>query len=206
MQMNLDWLFQNLEKSIKEDYDSFHESIIYLDIEQLENLYSGFTGLKGRPTVEVQSVGGALKTNILLAGADLTGGISQTYGISDSHILKSILPKLKETYKEIDKLTPDHLRQRVWLKGEFSNTHYLGGVRTEFHPIYKPELILAKDKVCELLFIENFLSSLYRPVFEGNKGIKEPVELLGHIHVVNDGDISKSKVQAIISPIVILRR
>ena len=205
--MKLDWLFKNLKQILKEDFDSFPESIIYMDSEQLTDLYSSFTGLKGRPKIEVQQVSCGFKTNIIVAGTDVQGGISKTYEISDSHLLKIILPKLKQQYQEITRADTfkEHEKKKVWIKGKFKNTlyisHHMDTRRLKVQSFREPEFYFEKIK-CKLLITENYLSSLYRPIFLKEIEFEESVELLGLIHSFKKSD---EKLLGVISPIVILR-
>ncbi len=208
--MGIDWLFKNLNQLINEGFDNFSESIIYLDAEQLYELYSSFTGLKGRPTVEIQQASGEIKASLLLAETGVTGGVSKSYEISDSHLLKIILPKLMEHYPEVNsgEMFKRHQKQRVWIEGELRNTIYIRPPLMSLEPyqgrvVFKPEFYF-DDFKCDLMLIENYLSSLYRPIFMENKEFKETAKLLGHVHMCKETETGR-KDEAIVSPIVILR-
>ncbi len=205
--MNLDWLLKNVEELIPGEFDSFPESIIYLDPEQLTELFSSFTSLKGRPKIEVQQISGGIKANVIVAGTDVQGGVSKTYEISDSHLLKIILPKLKQQYHEIsngDELKK-MLKKRLWIKGKLRNTLYISPQmnfeRLNIRTFREPEFYFENIK-SQLLITEDYLSSLYRPIFQREMDFEEPVELLWYIHSFKESD---GKSIGIVSPIVILR-
>ena len=61
--MNVDWLFKNLSKTVSEETNDIFEAVIYLDEEQLTATYSGLTGLRERPKLEVQNVGGEYRSS-----------------------------------------------------------------------------------------------------------------------------------------------
>ena len=120
--MNIDWLSKNLETITDEELHRFSESIIYLDSEQLSGLYSGLSGLKGRPLAEIQKLSGEIKASFFI-GAGVSGDISKSFEISDGYLLKAILAKLRNKYIEvIDRNAfKQSQKQRVWIKGNFNN-------------------------------------------------------------------------------------
>lgn len=119
--MNINWIFKNIESIINSDIDTFSDSIIYLDPEQLSELYSILSGLKGRPSVEVRKISGEIKASLIL-GTSVSGDVSKTIEISDTHLLKAILPALRKRYVTLSDcaLFKQKIKQRVWLKGKLS--------------------------------------------------------------------------------------
>ncbi len=221
--MNIDWLFKNIETITDEEFHRFSESIIYLDSEQLSALYSGLSGLKGRPLAEIQKVSGEIKASFLI-GAGVSGDISKSFEISDSYLLKAILPKLRDKYTDvIDRNAfKQSQKQRVWIKGDFNNKSSIYLDPNNFNVAnikdYKP-IIKTKtwtefhfeDINCDLPVIENYLSSIYRSLLFSKKSFEENVELFGYIHKLNEiktgtSDHPTTSYIAIISPIFIFKR
>jgi hypothetical protein len=197
--MITDWFFKNIETILTDDFDNFFETIIYLDVEQIYNLYSSITKLKGRPTVEIQKIKGGFKADLIL-GANISGAVSRTNEISDIYILKAILPKLKQYYAEINTVESlkNNVKKRVWIKGRLINSSQL---KPGYEIIFKPEFHFDNFKV-DLLIEKNYLSSLYNPMFSQNIEFEENAELFGHIHIFKEID---KTAKAIISPITIIR-
>lgn len=200
--MKLDWLFSSLKKPIDGDYERFSESIIYLDREQLSSLYSSLTGLKGRPQVEVQQISGAFQANLVLASPSLSSGVSQSCEISDSYLLSIILPQLKERYPKMNNGETLKVRQKAWLDGLLCNTintyPMISGDDYHIETVLKTELRFDNLK-CELLLIQAYMSSIYRPLIIEEKIFKEEVELFGYVHSCNADE-------ALISPVFIFKR
>lgn len=222
--MNIDWLFKNIETTIHTDDDSFGESIIYLDAEQLSQLYSSISGLKGRPTIEVQKISGEFKANLLFAlGSGISGEISKSFEVSDAHLLKAIYPKIRKRYRQVLNLEEFWQNQgrKVWLKGIFSydfssypsvskfNLKDVNSLQLEW--MSKSTSKFYFDGIhCTIPFIENYLSSIYRSLYLGKKSFEENVDLLAYIHKYNEVKTGTTEhptmaYVATISPIFILR-
>jgi hypothetical protein len=109
----------------------FFESIIYLDTIEIERLFGGLTGLKGRPKRQVEGSQLELNAGITIPGLNVggkkSGNTAVEYEISDSFLLEYLLRnlKLKEIYKTVILNQEDVIQNEgkfgVWLSGVFYN-------------------------------------------------------------------------------------
>jgi hypothetical protein len=210
--MRIDWLFKNLNKIIDKEIESFSNSIIYLDSEQLYELYSSLFGLKGRPSLEVQQISGTFKANLFLTGTDVSGNISKSFEISDIHLLKAILEKIEIKYKHITNGddVKNNQKQKVWLKGELKNRiHETVGVDLNIKRVLNTEFYCHNIRF-DLPVLDYYVSSIYRSLLVSKKGFNEDVKVLGYIHNYNEvptgtADAPKTYYIGTISPIFIFR-
>jgi hypothetical protein len=213
--MNLDWLFNNLSQMVSQEKNDFFESIIYLDPEQLGGTYSGLTGLRERPKVKVQNVGGVYRSSFL-SSADAAAIFSQTFEVSDSHLLQAMLPGLKMIYPKV--VEPQTLklanRQKVWMEGVLRNTLYVlpRGLRCEEKSTAFMLEFTQSDINCPLTILSQYMSSIYRSFVTEERAFEEKAELFGYLHNCEEKKVAISAVKekivydAIVTPIVILKK
>ncbi len=213
--MNVDWFFKNLSATVSGDSNGFFENIMYLDSEQLMGTYSGLTGLRERPKVEIQNVSGEFKSGLVSAAgqADIS---SQTYEISDSHLLRAMLPGLKTAYPRVT--DPAVLRtgqkQRMWMDGTLRNALYIlpRGLRCEGRTTALVLEFIQNDIKCTLTLHNEYMSSIYRPFITEDRTFEERAELFGYLHACEEKKIAISPVKekiiyhAVMTPIALLRK
>jgi hypothetical protein len=212
--MNVDWLFRNLSRMVSEETNDFFETIVYLDAEQLAGTFSGLTGLRERPKVEVQNVGGEYRSS--LSSSTGTGPVfSQTFEVSDSHLLRAMLPGLKMAYPRVADplaLKSAH-KQRVWMEGVLRNRLYAlpRGLRCEGRTTAFVLEFIQSDIKCTLTLLGAYMSSIYRPFITEERTFEENAELFGYLHSFEEKKTALSAVkekivyQTIMTPIAILR-
>jgi hypothetical protein len=213
--MNIDWLFKNLLRTVSEQTNDFFETIIYLDAEQLASTYHGLTGLSERPKVEVQNVNGEYRSSFLPSTGVMLAS-SQTFEVSDSHLLRAMLPGLKTAYLRAPDppLFKSALKQRVWMEGTLRNTLYVlpSGLRCEGRTTALVLEFIQNDIKCALTLHNQYMSSIYRPFIIEERMFEEKAELLGYLHSCEEKKIAISPVkekivyQAMMTPIAILRK
>ena len=213
--MNVDWLFRNLSQMVSEETNDFFESIVYLDAEQLVGTYSGLTGLRERPKVGVRSVGGEYKSD-LLSPTGVGPVPSQTFEVSDSRLLRAMLPGLKMAYPYVaDPMSlKSACKQRVWIEGVLRTRLYAlpHGLRYEGKTTGFTLEFMQNDIRCTLAFLGPYMSSIYRPFITEERAFEEKAELLGYLHSFEEKKIAVSAVkekmvyQTVVTPIVILRK
>ncbi len=164
--MNVDWFFKNLSKTVLDQTNDFFETIVYLDVEQLAATYSGLTGLRERPKVEVQNVGGEYRSSFLSSTA--TGSTSaQIFEVGDSHLLQAMLPGLKMAYLRVadPPVLKSAQKQRVWMEGTLRNTLYVlpRGLRCDARTSVVVLEFIQNDIKCTLTLLNQYMSSIYRP-------------------------------------------
>ena len=213
--MNVDWFFKNLSATVSGESNGFFETIMYLDAEQLAGTYSGLTGLRDRPKVEVQSVGGEYKSSFVSSMGQ--GPVfSQTYEISDSHLFRAMLPGLKMAYPRVTdpavlKTAP---KQRIWMDGVLRNALYIlpRGLRCEGRTTALVLEFIQNDIKCTLTMLNQYMSSIYRPFITEERMFEEKAELFGYLHSCEEKKIAISPVKekiiyhAVMTPIAILRK
>ncbi len=215
--MNLDRFFKNLAKTVSEETDGFFEAIMYLDAEQLTGTYSGLTGLGDRPKVEVQNVGGEYKSNFLSSMSMGLGFVfSQTFNVSDSHLLQALLPDLKMAYSRITDVAAlkSAQKQRIWIEGTLRNALYIlpRGLQCEGRSTTFVLEFIQNDIKCTLTMINEYMSSVYRPLIKEERMFEEKAELFGYLHSCEEKKIAISPVKekiiyhAVVTPIAILRK
>jgi hypothetical protein len=213
--MNIDWLFKNLLRTVSEQTNDFFESIIYLDAEQLASTYHGLTGLSERPKVEIQNINGDYKSSFL-PSTGIVSASSQTFEISDSHLLRAMLPGLKTAYPRVadPSLLKSAQKQRVWMEGTLRNTLYVlpSGLRCDGRTTALVLEFIQNDIKCTLTLHNQYMSSIYRPFIVEERMFEEKAELFGYLHSCEEKKIAVSPVkekivfQTIMTPIAILRK
>jgi hypothetical protein len=213
--MNVDWFFKNLSVTVSGESNGFFEAIMYLDAEQLAGTYSGLTGLRDRPKVEVQNIGGEYKSSFV---SSMGQGpfFSQTYEISDSHLLRAMLPGLKTAYPLVTDpaVLKTAQKQRIWMEGTLRNALYIlpRGLRCEGRTTALVLEFIQNDVKCTLTLINQYMSSIYRPFITEERMFEEKAELFGYLHSWEEKKIAVSPVKekiihhAVITPIAILRK
>jgi len=213
--MNVDWFFKNLSKTVSDEVSSFFETVIYLDTEQLSGMYSGLTGLRERPKVEVQYVNGEYRSTILPpTGNGPPSG--QAYEVSDSQLLKAMLPGLKMAYSRATEpvMLKSAQKQRVWMEGVLRNALYVlpRGLRCEGRTTALVLEFIQNDIKVTLTLLNQYMSSIYRPFVTEERMFEEKAELFGYLHSWEEKKIAVSPVKekivfhAVITPIAILRK
>jgi hypothetical protein len=213
--MNVDWFFKNLSKTVLDQTNDFFETIVYLDAEQLAATYSGFTGLRERPKVEVQNVGGEYRSSFLSSTA--TGSTSaQIFEVGDSHLLQAMLPGLKMAYLRVadPPVLKSAQKQRVWMEGTLRNTLYVlpRGLRCDARTSAVVLEFIQNDIKCTLTLLNQYMSSVYRPFLIEERMFEEKADLFGYLHSCEEKKIAISAVkekivyQALVTPIAILRK
>ncbi|MGD0237670.1 MAG: hypothetical protein ABSC55_24465 [Syntrophorhabdales bacterium] len=213
--MNVDWFFKNLSKTVLDQTNDFFETIVYLDAEQLAATYSGLTGLRERPKVEVQNVGGEYRSSFLSSTA--TGSTSaQIFDVGDSHLLQAMLPGLKMAYLRVadPPVLKSAQKQRVWMEGTLRNTLYVlpRGLRCDARTSAVVLEFIQNDIKCTLTLLNQYMSSVYRPFLIEERMFEEKADLFGYLHSCEEKKIAISAVkekivyQALVTPIAILRK
>ena len=213
--MNVDWFFKNLSKTVLDQTNDFFETIVYLDAEQLAATYSGLTGLRERPKVEVQNVGGEYRSSFLSSTA--TGSTSaQIFEVGDSHLLQAMLPGLKMAYLRVadPPVLKSAQKQRVWMEGTLRNTLYVlpRGLRCDARTSAVVLEFIQNDIKCTLTLLNQYMSSVYRPFLIEERMFEEKADLFGYLHSCEEKKIAISAVkekivyQALVTPIAILRK
>ncbi len=213
--MNIDWLFKNLLTTMSEQANDFFETIIYLDAEQLAATYHGLTGLSERPKVEVQNIGGEYKPSFF-SYTGVASASSQTFEVSDSHLLRAMLPGLKTAYPRVEDppMLKSAQKQRVWVEGVLKNTLYVlpSGLRCEGKTTALVLEFVQNDIKCTLTLLNQYMSSIYRPFIIEKRMFEEKAELFGYLHSCEEKKMAVSPVkekivyQAMMTPIAILRK
>lgn len=213
--MNVDWFFKNLSKTVSDEVSSFFETIVYLDTEQLSGTYSGLTGLRERPKVEVQTVNGEYRSTVL-SPAGNTPAFGQVYEISDSQLLRAMLPGLKMAYSRVGDpaMLKSAQKQRVWMEGTLRNALYVlpRGLRCEGKTTALVLEFIQNDIKATLTLNNQYMSSIYRPFITEERMFEEKAELFGYLHSCEEKKIALSPVKekivfhAVITPIAILRK
>jgi hypothetical protein len=213
--MNVDWFFKNLSATVSGESNGFFEAIMYLDAEQLAGTYSGLTGLRERPKVEVQNVGGEYKSSFV---SSVSQGpvFSQTYEISDSHLLRAMVPGLKMAYPRVTDpaVLKTAQKQRIWMEGVLRNALYIlpRGLRCEGRTTALVLEFIQNDIKCTLTLLTQYMSSIYRPFITEERMFEEKAELFGYLHSWEEKKIAVSPVKekiiyhAVMTPIAILRK
>ena len=215
--MNVDWLFKNLSKAVSGETNDFFETIVYLDVEQLSGIYSGLTGLRERPKVEVQNVGGEYTSSFLSSTSMGMGFMfSQMFDVSDCHLLRALMPGLEMAYPRVT--DPSVLRiaqkRRVWMDGVLKNTLYNlpRGIRYDGRTTTVMLEFIQNDIKCSLTLLNEYMSSVYRPFVTEERIFEEKAELLGYLHSYEEKKVAisaaKEKIiyQAVVTPVAILRK
>ena len=213
--MNIDWFFKNLSKTISDRADDFFESIVYMDVEQLAATYSGLTGLRERPRVEVQNVGGEYRSNLFFS-TGVGPASSQTFEVSDSHLLRAMLPGLKMAYLRVadPPVLKSAQKQRIWMEGTLRNTLYVlpRGLRCDARTSALVLEFVQNDIKCTLTLANQYMSSIYRPFITEERMFEEKADIFGYLHNCEEKKIAVSSVkekivyQALVTPIAILRK
>ena len=213
--MNVDWFFKNLSKTVLDQTNDFFETIAYLDVEQLAATYSGLTGLRERPKVEVQDVGGEYRSSFLSSTATRSTS-AQIFEVGDSHLLQAMLPGLKMAYLRVadPPVLKSAQKQRVWMEGTLRNTLYVlpRGLRCDARTSAVVLEFIQNDIKCTLTLLNQYMSSIYRPFIIEERMFEEKVDLFGYLHSCEEKKIAISAVkekiiyQALVTPIAILRK
>jgi len=212
--MNIDWFFKNLSKTVSDQANDFFESILYLDVEQLATTYSGLTGLRERPKIEVQNIDGEYRSTLF---SESNGSASsQTFEVGDSHLLKAMLPGLKMAYVRVadPPVLKSAQKQRVWIEGTLRNTLYVlpRGLRCDSRTSALVLEFIQNDIKCTLTLFNEYVSSIYRPFVTEERMFEEKADLFGYLHNCEEKKIAISSVkekivyQALVTPIAILRK
>ncbi len=212
--MNIDWLFKNLSKAVSEQPDDFFDNILYLDTEQLMAMYSGLTGLRERPKVEVKNINGEYRSSLITNGE--TDASSQIFELGDSHLLRAMLPGLKMAYQRV---TDPHVmksaqKQRIWIEGTLRNTLYVlpRGLRCGGRTSALLLELVQNDMRCSVTLMNEYVSSIYRPFILEERTFEEKADLFGYLHSCEEKKVAVSSVkekivlEALVTPIVILRQ
>jgi hypothetical protein len=213
--MNVDWFFKNLSATVSGESNGFFEAIMYLDGEQLAGTYSGLTGLRDRPKVEVQNVGGEYKSSVV-SSASQGPVFSQTYEISDSQLLRAMLPGLKMAYPRVTdpSVLKTAQKQRIWMEGFLRNALYIlpRGLRCEGRTTALVLEFIQNDIKCTLTLLNQYMSSIYRPFITEERMFEEKAELFGYLHSCEEKKIALSPARekivyhAVMTPIAVLRK
>jgi hypothetical protein len=213
--MNIDWFFKTLSKTVSDQANDFFEGIVYLDVEQLATTYSGLTGLRERPRVEVQNVDGEYRSNVF---SSTDGGLasSQSFEVGDSHLLRAMLPGLKMAYLRVadPQVLKSAQKQRIWIEGTLRNTLYVlpRGLRCDSRTSVLVLEFIQNDIKCTLMLFNQYMSSIYRPFLTEQRMFEEKADLFGYLHSCEEKKIAISAVkekivyQALVTPIAILRK
>ena len=213
--MNIDWFFNNLSKTVSDQANDFFESIVYLDVEQLATTYSGLTGLRERPKAEVQNIGDEYRLTFF-SSANMGPASSQTFEVSDSHLLRAMLPGLKMAYLRVadPPVLKSAQKQRIWMEGTLKNTLYVlpRGLRCDARTSVLVLEFVQNDIKCTLTMLNQYMSSIYRPFITEERMFEEKADLFGYLHSCEEKKIAISPVkekivyQALVTPIAILRK
>jgi hypothetical protein len=213
--MNVDWLFKNLSKTVSEETNDIFEAVIYLDEEQLTATYSGLTGLRERPKVEVQNVGGEYRSSFP-SSAGMGPTFSQTFDVSDSLLLRALLPGLEMAYPRVTdaSVLRSAQKRRIWMDGVIKNTLYNlpRGLRCDGRTTAVMLEFIQNDIKCTLTVLDGYMSSIYRPFITEERMFEEKAQLFGYLHSYEEKKLAISPVKekiiyhAIVTPIAILRK
>ncbi|HVN22733.1 MAG TPA: hypothetical protein VMT71_02090 [Syntrophorhabdales bacterium] len=213
--MNIDWLFKNLSKTLSDQVNDFFETILYLDTEQLAATYSGLTGLRERPKVEVQNIGGEYRSSFF-SSSGLGSASAQLFEVDDSHLLRAMLPGLKMAYLSVadPQVLKSARKQRIWMEGTLRNTMYVlpRGLRCDGRNSALVLEFVQNDIKCSLATHNQYVSSIYRPFITEERTFEEKADLFGYLHSCEEKKIAISSVkekivyQALVTPIAILRK
>jgi hypothetical protein len=213
--MNVDWLFKNLSKTVSEETNDIFESIIYLDEEQLAATYTGLTGLRERPKVEVQNVGGEYRSSFS-SSTGMGPTFSQTFDVSDSLLLRALLPGLEMAYPRVTdaSVLRSAQKRRIWMEGVLKNTLYTlpRGLRCDGRTTAVMLEFIQNDIKCTLTVLDGYMSSIYRPFISEERTFEEKAQLFGYLHSYEEKKLSISAVKekiiyhAVVTPIAILRK
>ena len=213
--MNVDWLFKNLSKTVSEETNDIFEAIIYLDEEQLAATYTGLTGLRERPKVEVQNVGGEYRSSFP-SSTGMGPTFSQTFDVSDSLLLRALLPGLEMAYPRVTdaSVLRSAQKRRIWMEGVLKNTLYTlpRGLRCDGRTTAVMLEFIQNDIKCTLTVLDGYMSSIYRPFISEERMFEEKAQLFGYLHSYEEKKLSISTVKekiiyhAVVTPIAILRK
>jgi hypothetical protein len=213
--MNIDWFFKNLSKTVSDQANDFFESIVYLDVEQLATTYSGLTGLRERPKVEVQNVGGEYRSSFP-SSTGVGPTFSQTFDVSDSLLLRALLPGLEMAYPRVTdaSVLRSAQKRRIWMEGVLKNTLYTlpRGLRCDGRTTAVMLEFIQNDIKCTLTVLDGYMSSIYRPFISEERMFEEKAQLFGYLHSYEEKKLSISPVKekiiyhAVVTPIAILRK
>ena len=213
--MNVDWLFKNLSKTVSEETNDIFEAIIYLDEEQLAATYTGLTGLRERPKVEVQNVGGEYRSSFP-SSTGIGPTFSQTFDVSDSLLLRALLPGLEMAYPRVTdaSVLRSAQKRRIWMEGVLKNTLYTlpRGLRCDGRTTAVMLEFIQNDIKCTLTVLDGYISSIYRPFISEERMFEEKAQLFGYLHSYEEKKLSISTVKekiiyhAVVTPIAILRK
>ncbi len=213
--MNVDWLFKNLSKTMSEETNDIFEAIIYLDEEQLAATYTGLTGLRERPKVEVQNVGGEYRSSFP-SSTGMGPTFSQTFDVSDSLLLRALLPGLEMAYPRVTdaSVLRSAQKRRIWMEGVLKNTLYTlpRGLRCDGRTTAVMLEFIQNDIKCTLTVLDGYMSSIYRPFISEERMFEEKAQLFGYLHSYEEKKLSISPVKekiiyhAVVTPIAILRK
>jgi hypothetical protein len=213
--MNIDWFFKSLSKTVSDQANDFFESIVYLDAEQLATTYSGLTGLRERPKAEVQNASGEYRLTFF-SSPNMGLASSQTFEVSDSHLLRAMLPGLKMAYLRVadPPVLKSAQKQRIWMEGTLKNTLYVlpRGLRCDARTSVLVLEFVQNDIKCTLTMLNQYMSSIYRPFITEERMFEEKADLFGYLHSCEEKKIAISPVkekivyQALVTPIAILRK
>jgi hypothetical protein len=213
--MNVDWLFKNLSKTVSEETNDIFEAIIYLDEEQLAATYTGLTGLRERPKVEVQNVGGEYRSSFP-SSTGIGPTFSQTFDVSDSLLLRALLPGLEMAYPRVTdaSVLRSAQKRRIWMEGVLKNTLYTlpRGLRCDGRTTAVMLEFIQNDIKCTLTVLDGYMSSIYRPFISEERMFEEKAQLFGYLHSYEEKKLSISTVKekiiyhAVVTPIAILRK
>ena len=213
--MNVDWLFKNLSKTVSEETNDIFEAIIYLDEEQLAATYTGLTGLRERPKVEVQNVGGEYRSSFP-SSTGMGPTFSQTFDVSDSLLLRALLPGLEMAYPRVTdaSVLRSAQKRRIWMEGVLKNTLYTlpRGLRCDGRTTAVMLEFIQNDIKCTLTVLDGYMSSIYRPFISEERTFEEKAQLFGYLHSYEEKKLSISTVKekiiyhAVVTPIAILRK
>jgi hypothetical protein len=213
--MNVDWLFKNLSKTVSEETNDIFEAVIYLDEEQLSATYSGLTGLRERPKVEVQNVGGEYRSSFP-SSTGIGPTFSQTFDVSDSLLFRALLPGLEMAYPRVTdaSVLRSAQKRRIWMDGVLKNTLYNlpRGLRCDGRTTAVMLEFIQNDIKCTLTVLDGYMSSIYRPFITEERIFEEKAQLFGYLHSYEEKKLSISTVKekiiyhAVVTPIAILRK
>ena len=149
--------------------------------------------------MEVQNVGGEYRSSFLSStGIGLT--FSQTFEVSDSHLLRAMLPGLEMAYLRV--ADPPVLRSSAeaeGLDGGCLKKHTLRTCRAGFVVNGRTTAVMLEfiqnDIKCTLTLLNEYMSSIYRPFITEERMFEEKAELFGYLHSCEEKKIAVSAVK-----------
>ncbi|MCD4785156.1 MAG: hypothetical protein K8T10_15175 [Candidatus Eremiobacteraeota bacterium] len=193
---------------MSEDINRFWEKIIYLDSKELSRLYSGITGIRGRPITQIESLKKNFNASLNIFQAISFGGsqgesVSVKYEISDSYLLESLLPDIEKYYYTKIQNEEDFSKNEgiigVWITGTLTKRRFPAPYpydKVKKIPCIHNELLCFYLSFDSKHFNSIHLNLLDNQIYE-EENIKEPCKAFGRYHIANsviqDAGIRHSK-------------